>query len=95
MTQKELIKKISEETGLKQSDVDRLTSATATSMINTMKKGMNIYIHGFGTFEMKKKEQREVINPQTRERTIIPSKYSIAFTPGKTFKEKVKNEERK
>ena len=47
----------------------------------------------FGTFEVKKKMERIVVNPVTRQRLLVPPKLSLTFKPCPALKGKVKNED--
>ena len=46
--------------------------------------------HGFGTFEVRERAERESSNPQTKERIVIPSYRAAHFTPGKKLKREIK-----
>ncbi|EXY65380.1 HU family DNA-binding protein, partial [Bacteroides fragilis] len=45
---------------------------------------------GFGTFEVKKKAERIVINPVTKLRLLVPPKLVLAFKPSPILKDKFK-----
>lgn len=52
--------------------------------------GESVMFHGFGTFEVRDRSERESINPQTKERMKIPSYRTAHFTPGKKLKREIK-----
>ena len=45
---------------------------------------------GFGSFEVKKKMERIVVNPATKQRKLIPPKLVMGFKPSAVLKEKLK-----
>lgn len=45
----------------------------------------------FGTFEVKKRLERIVVNPGTKQRMLVPPKLVLGFKPIASLKEKVKN----
>ncbi|NCC33817.1 MAG: integration host factor, partial [Chloroflexia bacterium] len=47
---------------------------------------------GFGTFEVRHRQQREGVNPQTREKITIPETKTPGFSASSTLKEAVKGE---
>ena len=52
--------------------------------------GESVMFHGFGTFEVRERAERESSNPQTKERIVIPSYRAAHFTPGKKLKREIK-----
>lgn len=52
--------------------------------------GDNLKLHGFGNFEIRKRNERKGRNPQTGEEIVIPATQAPAFKPAKTLKDKVK-----
>lgn len=52
--------------------------------------GESVMFHGFGTFEIRERAERESSNPQTKERIVIPSYRAAHFTPGKKLKREIK-----
>ena len=53
-------------------------------------EGESVMFRGFGTFDVRERSERESIDPQTKERIIIPSYRTPKFTPGKLLKREVK-----
>ncbi|MBR4855251.1 MAG: HU family DNA-binding protein [Bacteroidaceae bacterium] len=47
-----------------------------------------IAISGFGTFEVKKKLERVVVNPATKQRMLVPPKMSVSFKVAPVLKDK-------
>jgi integration host factor subunit beta len=51
-----------------------------------MKKEEHIELRGFGTFEVKTREEREARNPKTGESVVVPKRRVPYFRPGKELK---------
>ena len=68
-------------------------------MVNTIIDSMNASLQGgdvlsipkFGTFEVKKRMERILINPGTKQRMLVPPKLVLNFKPIAAIKEKLKN----
>lgn len=71
----------------------RRVHAVTELMTEQWTAGNSIAIQGFGTFEVKKKMERISVNPQTKERLLIPPKLVLAYRPSNALKEKLKGSE--
>lgn len=52
--------------------------------------GEGVMFRGFGTFDVRERVEREGVDPQTKERIVIPAYKSPHFTAGKLLKREVK-----
>ena len=50
-----------------------------------------VSIAGFGSFEVKKRLERILVNPSTKQRMLVPPKLVLSFRPVASVKEKLKN----
>lgn len=46
-----------------------------------------IAIQGFGSFEVKKKNERVSVNPMTQQRMLVPPKLTLAYHPSPKLKD--------
>jgi len=88
---KDLIQKIRQNISVNGEKTAELVDITTSLIAKILSEGDSIAIKGFGTFEVKKKEERISVNPATGKRWIIPPKLVPGFKPGSTMKEKLKN----
>lgn len=89
MNKTELITEISAKTNYKQADVKQiLESFMETVMIEVENKG-KVQLPGFGSFELRTRQERTGRNPITGEPMVIPAKSVPFFKPGKVFRETV------
>jgi len=90
MTKREIVMKISTETGITQSDVKRIVQRTLDLIIEALEKGETVELRNFGVFYVKKRKKRFGRNPNRPEEIIpIPEKKVPDFKPGKIMKQKV------
>lgn len=90
MNKKELIKQISQDSGLKKSEVAKILSAMPRSIAEALAKNEKVKISGFGTFSLSKRKARIGINPRTKEKINIHSSVSAHFKASGKFKKQIK-----
>lgn len=90
MNKAELIKAMSEKTGLTKKDTESALAAFTSTVKETLRKGDSVSLIGFGTFEVRKRSARVGRNPQTGQLMEIRASNSPAFKPGKAFKDALK-----
>lgn len=90
MTNKEFINALSERNNISFKESQRLVEALTEVMANALSDGDSIAIQGFGNYEGKKKTERIMINPSTKQRQLIPPKLTVAFKPSNVLKDKFK-----
>ncbi|MCK5708819.1 MAG: integration host factor subunit beta [Candidatus Aureabacteria bacterium] len=90
MTKREIVMKISSETGLTQVEVKRVVQRTFDLIIAALQSGDKVELRNFGVFQVKRRKKRLGRNPNKPEEVIpIPEKNVPDFKPGKIMKEKV------
>ena len=89
MTKADLITVVAQKTNLSKKDSDKAVAAVLDAITETLAAGENVYLVGFGTFEVKERAAREGINPRTKEKIIIPASKLPSFKAGKALKEEV------
>jgi DNA-binding protein HU-beta len=87
MNKTDLIRSISDSTGLKNTEATRVVDAVFDTISATLRKGEQVAISGFGTFVAKTKAAREGRNPATGQPIHIPSRTSAAFKPATAMKD--------
>lgn len=91
MKTKDLIQHIATATSMTKTRTEELLNATVTVLQKELLAGKSVQLQNFGTLEMKRKNARVVVHPQTKERTTIPEKMQLTFKPNQTTKEQLKN----
>jgi DNA-binding protein HU-beta len=86
MNRKELIDALADKTGSTKADADRSIAALIEIISATLKKGDNVALVGFGTFEVRKRAARIGRNPATGAELKIKASKAPAFKAGATLK---------
>lgn len=86
MNRKELIDALAAQTGSSKADADRSIAALIDIITANLKKGGNVALVGFGTFEVRKRAARNGRNPATGEAIKIKASKQPAFKAGATLK---------
>lgn len=89
MTKKDIIMKISEETGLKQVKVKEVVQRTFDMIVESLEKGDKVELRNFGIFKVKTRKGRLGRNPRTGDGVTIPDKKVVSFKPGMKMKVEV------
>ena len=90
MNKTELIQKVADEADGSKSQAQRFFDAFEEVITSELKKGNQIQITGFGKFYVQKREAREGVNPQTKEKMKIPASKVPKFTAGNALKDSIK-----
>ena len=92
MNSKEFVGELSRRLGYTNKDATQLVASVVAILSTELQEGKTATLQGFGTFEVKKKMERIVVNPVTGQRMLVPPKLSLGFRPSQTLKEKLKKE---
>ena len=95
MTKAEIVKQISDKTGISSVEVLRVVEAFMATTKDNMAKGENIYLRGFGTFAVTKRAKKVARNISKNTTIVIPEHFVPTFKPANTFKDKVKSNVKK
>ncbi len=91
MTKAEIVADIANKTGIEKATVQHTVEAFMEAVKNSMIKGDNVYLRGFGSFVIKKRAEKTGRNISKNTTIIIPAHNIPAFKPAKTFVNEVKN----
>ena len=91
MNSKELVAELSRRLGKTQKEMGVLLQVTADSVVGALQESTTIAMQGFGSLEVRKKQDRILINPTTKQKMVVPPKLSVIFKAGTTYKQKLKN----
>lgn len=91
MNKSELIEAVAEEMNIPVREASLAVDVILDAMTNTLAKGENIEIRGFGSFVVKEYDSYFGRNPKTGEKIEVKPKKLPFFKVGKELKEKVNN----
>ncbi|MBD2439796.1 HU family DNA-binding protein [Nostoc sp. FACHB-110] len=89
MNKGELVDTVAAKTNITKKQADEVISAFLEVVTEAVANGEKVTLIGFGSFERRKRSEREGLNPKTKEKITIPATRVPAFSAGKRFREKV------
>ncbi len=89
MTKKEIVKTISDETGLNQQQIKTIVQKTFDAIVATLVEEGRIELRNFGVFQVRPRAARKARNPRTGRQVEVPEKFVVTFKPGKIMEQKV------
>ncbi|HOY56078.1 MAG TPA: HU family DNA-binding protein [bacterium] len=91
MNKPDIISNLAEKLAVEKTAVERVLSAFEELVIETLKKGEEISLTGFGTFSAKHRSARMGVNPQNPSVKIEIKAVTVPkFKAGKTLKDSLK-----
>ena len=90
MNNKEFIAELAQREGFSLKDTADMVTSLVNHMTEQWEEGKQIAVSGFGTFEVKKKNERVSVNPVTQVRFLVPPKLALIFKPSNSIKQKYK-----
>lgn len=89
MNKAELVAAVSKKCDHSQTDTNKFIDGFCEAIMESLSKGEQVILVGFGTFKIGERAARKGRNPRTGEPIDIAASKSPKFTPGKIFKDKV------
>ncbi|MGQ9498519.1 MAG: HU family DNA-binding protein [Desulfotomaculales bacterium] len=90
MTQTELVKAVADKTGLTRAQARLAVSGILGGIRDTLVRGDEVRLVGFGTFAVRNRVPRKGRDPQTGAEIEIPAKRVPVFRPGRDLARAVK-----
>lgn len=85
MTKAEIVKQIAEKTGIEKETVSAIVENFMEQVRSSMIHGENIYLRGFGTFQLKRRAEKVARNISQNTTIVIPAHTVPAFKPSPDF----------
>ncbi len=89
MTKAEIVTEIAKTTGIDKASVLAVVEGLMTSIKDSLAHGENVYLRGFGSFNVKERKEKTARNISKNTTIIIPAHNIPAFKPADVFKEEV------
>jgi DNA-binding protein HU-beta len=90
MTKADIVANISDKLGLERNETQKVVEMFMESVKDSLAKGDNVYLRGFGSFVNKKRAEKIGRNISKNTSVVIPAHFIPSFKPSKTFVEEVK-----
>lgn len=91
MNNKDFILELAQRTGYSAEDTQTMVNKVVETMGDSFQNDDAVLVPTFGTFEVKKKLERVMVNPSTGQRMLVPPKLVLTFKPNVNWKERIKN----
>ena len=91
MNNKDFITELADRFGYSAEETQRMVDLVIETMGDHFQNDDSVQIPSFGTFEVKKKMERIMVNPSTGQRMLVPPKLVLSFKPNVSWKERVKS----
>lgn len=89
MNKNDLVAHVADAAGLSKVDATRAVDAVIDGITNSLKKGSEVRLVGFGTFSVARRAASKGRNPRTGEPINIPASKQPKFKAGKALKDAV------
>ena len=89
LTKAEIAEHLFEKAGLNKVDAKDLVEDFFEKVRETLEKGEQVKLSGFGNFELREKKSRPGRNPKTGEDIPISARRVVTFRPGQKLKARV------
>ncbi|MDT7880143.1 MAG: HU family DNA-binding protein [Candidatus Hydrothermia bacterium] len=90
MNKAQLINEVAKRSGITKKDAKAAVDAVFSAIKDALAKGQRVRLIGFGTFEVRKRNQRRGKNPKTGQTITIPARKVPAFKASSELKKVVK-----
>lgn len=90
MNNKEFIAALSQKVGLTTSETQNAVRTSVNSIIEMLCDDKSVTLSGLGSFDVKKRLERVIVNPSSGQKMLVPPKLVVNFKPMASLKEKVK-----
>ena len=90
MTKADIVSEIASKTGIDKREVLMVVESLMDTIKTTMTNGEEVFLHGFGSFIIKRRAEKTARNISKNTTMIVPAHNIPAFKPAKEFLEKVK-----
>lgn len=89
MNKSELVDAVASKSEFSKKDAEKAINAVIGAISDALESGEKVQLVGFGTFEVRSRNARTGLNPQTKKAISIPATKVPAFKAGKALKDVV------
>jgi len=90
MQKTDFIARVAEQTGTSKKVARQVIEAALDTIAQSLAKDEKVVLTGFGTFELRTRQARRGVNPQTRQAMTIPASRSPGFSASNSLKDLVR-----
>ena len=90
MQKTDFIARVAEQTGVSKKVTRQVIETALDTIAQSLASGEKVVLTGFGTFELRSRQARRGVNPQTRQAMTIPASRSPGFSASNSLKDLVR-----
>jgi DNA-binding protein HU-beta len=94
MQKTDFIARVAEQTGTSKKVARQVIEVALDTIAQSLANDEKVVLTGFGTFELRARQARRGVNPQTRQAMTIPASRSPGFSASNSLKELVRQRSR-
>jgi DNA-binding protein HU-beta len=94
MQKTDFIARVAEQTGTSKKVARQVIEAALDTIAQSLANEEKVVLTGFGTFELRTRQARHGVNPQTRQKMTIPASRSPGFSASNNLKDLVRQRSR-
>ena len=94
MQKTDFIARVAEQTGTSKKVARQVIEAALDMIAQSLANEEKVVLTGFGTFELRTRQARHGVNPQTRQKMTIPASRSPGFSASNNLKDLVRQRSR-
>ncbi|HET9222930.1 MAG TPA: HU family DNA-binding protein [Roseiflexaceae bacterium] len=94
MQKTDFIARVAEQTGTTKKVTRQVIEAALDTIAQSLANDEKVVLTGFGTFELRTRQARRGVNPQTRQTMTIPASRSPGFSASNSLKDLVRQRSR-
>lgn len=89
MNNKEFIAEMTKSLSSSPALCQKMVAEFTETLVNALEMDNEVVISGLGSFDIKKKKERIMLNPATGKKMLVPPKLAINFKMSSTYKNKI------
>jgi len=90
MNNKDFISELAKQSGMRTADAQQMMDTLIGALGENFQEGNAVQLPNFGVFEVKKKQERIIVNPATGQRMLVPPKLTLGFKPNPVTKDQIR-----
>lgn len=90
MNNKEFLSALAKKSGFTQEETQKHVATVIEAISSALDDGENVTLANFGTFEIKKRAERIIVNPSSGQRMLVPPKLVLSFKAAQIIRDNFK-----
>lgn len=86
MNNKEFVSALAARLGIVPKEAQKRIDGLVETLATQLEQGNEVAVSGFGTFEVKKRNERVIVNPASGKRMLVPPKLTVNFKESSSLK---------